>query len=121
MDWKTLLDDFKAQADTLAKQAEAKYAELKKSADADGNGVPDALEAAIVQARKAGDAAKARYAELKATLDKDGDGVPDGLEGLSAETKKALEQARTKVAELAKAAQERVAGSKPGGPTTPTA
>ena len=30
-------------------------------------------------------------------------------------------QARTTVAGLAKAAQERVAGSKPGGPTTPTA
>jgi len=121
MDWKTLMDDFKAQADTLTKQAEAKYAELKKSADADGNGVPDALEAAMNQTRKAADAAKARYAELKASFDKDGDGVPDKLEGLSAETKQAFEQARTKMAEFAKSAQERMAGSKPGGPTTPTA
>ena len=114
MDWKTLLDDFRSQTDSVLKQAEAKYEELKKSADADGNGVPDALEAAMAQARKASDAAKARYAELKASLDKDGDGVPDRLEGLSAEAKQALEQALAKVAELTKAAQERVAGAKPG-------
>jgi len=121
MDWKTLLDDFKAQADDVVKQAEAKYAELKKSADADGNGVPDALEAAMAQARKASEAAKARYADLKATLDKDGDGVPDKLEGLSADAKQALEHARARVGELAKAAQDRVAGAKPGAGGTKTA
>jgi uncharacterized phage infection (PIP) family protein YhgE len=123
MDWKSLLDDLKTQTDSVVKQAEAKYEELKKSADADGDGVPDALQAAMAQARKASDAAKARYAELKATMDKDGDGVPDRLEGLSADAKQALENARAKVAELTKAAQERVASAKPasGGPAAPKA
>jgi len=121
MDWKTLLDDLKSQTDTVLKQAEAKYAELKKSADADGDGVPDALQAAMAQARKASEAAKVRYAELKATLDKDGDGVPDRLHGLSEETKRALDQARAKVAELARAAADRLDGPKPGpGGTTET-
>jgi hypothetical protein len=119
MDWKSLLDDLKSQTDGVVKQAEAKYAELKKSADADGDGVPDALQAAIVQARKASEAAKARYAELKATLDKDGDGVPDKLAGLSAETKQALDEARAKVAELARAAADRLDSPKPGPGGTP--
>ena len=119
MDWKALLDDLKSQTDGVVKQAEAKYAELKKSADADGDGVPDALQATMAQARKASEAAKARYAELKATLDKDGDGVPDKLEGLSAETKRALDQARAKVAELSKAARDRMSGPKPGPGGTP--
>jgi hypothetical protein len=119
MDWKSLLDDLKSQTDGVVKQAEAKYAELKKSADADGDGVPDALQAAIDQARKASEAAKARYAELKATLDKDGDGVPDKLAGLSAETKQALDEARVKVAELARAAADRLDGPKPGPGGTP--
>jgi len=120
MDWKTLLDDLKSQTDGVLKQAEAKYAELKKSADADGDGVPDALQATMAQARKASEAAKARYAELKAALDKDGDGVPDRLEGLSAETKRALDQARAKVAELSRAAQDRMSGPKPGPGGTPS-
>jgi uncharacterized phage infection (PIP) family protein YhgE len=119
MDWKSLLDDLKTQTDGIVKQAEAKYAELKKSADADGDGVPDALQAAMAQARKASEAAKARYAELKATLDKDGDGVPDKLEGLSAETKQALDQARAKVAELARATADRLDSPKPGPGGTP--
>ena len=119
MDWKALLDDFKSQTDGVVKQAEAKYAELKKSADADGDGVPDALQATMAQARKASEVAKARYAELMATLDEDGDGVPDKLEGLSAEAKQALDQARTKVAELTKAAQDRMSGAKPGPGGTP--
>lgn len=114
MDWKSLLDDLKSQTDGVLKQAEAKYAELKKSADADGDGVPDALQATMAQARKASDVAKARYAELKAALDKDGDGVPDRLAGLSDETKRALDQARAKVAELARAAADRLDGPKPG-------
>ncbi len=121
MDWKALLDDLKSQTDGVLKQAEAKYAELKKNADADGDGVPDALQATMAQARKASEAAKARFAELKAALDKDGDGVPDRLEGLSAETKRALDQARAKVAELARAAADRLDGPKPGsGGTTGT-
>ncbi len=114
MDWKSPLADLKSQTDGVLRQAEEKYAELKKSADADGDGVPDALQATMVQARKASEVAKARYAELKATLDKDGDGVPDKLEGLSAETKRALDQARAKVAELAKATQDRMSGPRPG-------
>jgi colicin import membrane protein len=119
MDWKSLLDDLKSQTDGVVKQAEAKYAELVKSADADGDGVPDALQAAMAQARKASEAAKVRYAELKATLDKDGDGVPDRLEGLTAQTKQALEQARARVAELTKAAQDRMSGPKAGPGGTP--
>jgi len=117
MDWKSLVDDLKRQTDGVLKQAEAKYAELKKSADVDG--VPDALQATMAQARKASEAAKARYAELKAALDKDGDGVPDRLEGLSAETKRALDQARAKVAELSRAAPDRISGPKPGSGGTP--
>jgi len=119
MDWKSLVDDLRRQTDGVIKQAEAKYAELAKSADADGDGVPDALQAAMAQARKASEAAKVRYAELKATLDKDGDGVPDRLEGLTAQTKQALEQARARVAELTKAAQDRVSGRKPEPGGTP--
>ena len=53
MDWKSLLDDLKSQTDGVLKQAEAKYAELKKNADADGDGVPDALQATMAQARRA--------------------------------------------------------------------
>ncbi len=119
MDWKTLLDDLKSQTDGVLKQAETKYAELKKSADADGDGVPDALRATLAQARKASEAAKARYAELKAALDKDGDGVPDRLQGLSEEAKRALDQARAKVAELARAAADRLDGPKSGSGGTP--
>ena len=114
MDWKSLLDDLKSQTDGVLKQAEAKYAELKKNADADGDGVPDALQATMAQARKASEAARARFAELKAALDKDGDGVPDQLHGLSEDTKRALDQARAKVAELARAAADRLDGPKPG-------
>jgi uncharacterized phage infection (PIP) family protein YhgE len=121
MDWKALLDDLKSQTDGVLKQAEAKYTELKKGVDADGDGVPDALQATMAQARKASQAAKARYAELKAALDQHGDGVPDRLEGLTEETKRALDQARAKVAELARAAANRLDGPKPGsGGTTGT-
>ena len=121
MDWKTLLDDLKSQTDGVMKQAEAKYAELTKNADADGDGVPDALQATMAQARKASEAARARFAELKAALDKDGDGVPDQLHGLSEEATRALDQARAKVAELARAAADRLDRPKPGsGGTTGT-
>src|SRR5512135_3368454 len=119
MDWKALLEDLKSQTDGVLKQAEAKYAELKKSADADGDGVPDALQATMAQARKASEAAKARYAELKAALDKVGDGVPDRLHGLSEETKRALDQARARVAELARTAADRLDRPKPGPGGTP--
>ena len=119
MDWKALLDDLKSQTDGVLRQAEAKYEELKKNADADGDGVPDALQATMAQARNASEAAKARFAELAAALDKDGDGVPDRLAGLREETTRALDQARAKVAELARAAADRLDRPKPGpgGPT----
>jgi colicin import membrane protein len=119
MDWKSLLDDLQKQTDGIVKQAEAKYAELMKSADTDGDGVPDALQAAMARARKASEAAQARYAALKAALDKDGDGVPDRLKGLSAEAQRALDEARAKVAELTKAAQDRLGGPKAGPGGTP--
>ena len=119
MDWKTLLDDLKSQTDGVLKQAEAKYAELRKNADADGDGVPDALQATMGQARKASEVARARFAELKAALDKDGDGVPDQLHGLSEEATRALDQARAKVAELARAAADRLDRPKPGPGGTP--
>jgi hypothetical protein len=119
MDWKALLDDLKTQTDGVVKQAEAKFAELKKNSDADGDGVPDALQATMAQARKAAEAARASFAELKAALDKDGDGVPDQLRGLSEEAKRALDQARGKVAELARAAADRLDGTKPGPGGTP--
>jgi F0F1-type ATP synthase membrane subunit b/b' len=73
MDWKSLLDDLKKQTDGVVKQAEAKYAELMKSADADGDGVPDRLEGLSAETKRALDEARAKVAELtKAAQDRIG-------------------------------------------------
>jgi hypothetical protein len=71
MDWKSLQDDLKTQTDGIVKQAEAKYAELKKSADADGDGVPDALAGLSAKAKQALEQARAKVAQLsKAAQDR---------------------------------------------------
>jgi hypothetical protein len=108
MDWKKKMEEMKGQADSVTKKAEAQFAELKGKLDKDGDGVPDAVEAAMAKAREAAAAAKAKLSDLKASLDKDGDGTPDALEKLSEQTRHAIEQAKAKAADMAKMAQEKL-------------
>jgi len=113
MDWKKKMDDMKAQADSVIKKAESQYGEMKAKMDKDGDGVPDAIEAAMAKAREAGAAAKTKFGELKARLDKDGDGTPDALEKLGEQTKHAIDNAKSKAGDFAKAVQEKLGGKKP--------
>jgi ElaB/YqjD/DUF883 family membrane-anchored ribosome-binding protein len=120
MDWKATLADLSAQADDLLRQAEAKCAELKKTADANGDGIPDALEGAMAQARGAADAARTRFAEVQTVLEREADAMPDRLDALTRQAQEALDHARGRVAELKKKSAEHAAASKapedPGGP-----
>jgi len=115
MDWKAKLDDLSRQTDDLLKQAEAKYQELKKSADADGDGIPDALQSAMTHARGAADSAKARFAALQVSLAKEADAMPDRLDALTKDAEEALDRARARVAELSRKAADRVEGAKTPG------
>ena len=108
MDFKALAAQAREAAEKALKEAEAKFNEVKAGLDKDGDGVPDALEGVMGQAKQAADQAKAKFDELKANLDKDGDGVPDQLKNLGEQAKAAAEQAKVKAEELAKAAQDRV-------------
>ena len=112
MDWKKKTEELKAQADNIAKRTEAEFSEMKAKLDKDGDGVPDAVQAAMAKAREAAAAAKVKLGELKASIDKDGDGTPDALEKLSDQTRHAIEQAKAKAAEMTRAAQEKL-GKKP--------
>lgn len=113
MDFKNLINQAKEAAEKALKEAEAKFNEVKANLDKDGDGVPDALEGVMNQAKQATEQAKAKFDELKANLDKDGDGVPDQIKNLGEQAKQAAEQAKAKAEELAKAAQDRMGGNKP--------
>jgi ElaB/YqjD/DUF883 family membrane-anchored ribosome-binding protein len=108
MDLKALANQAREAAENALKEAEAKFNEVKNNLDKNGDGIPDALEGLMGQAKQAADQARTRFEDLKANLDKDGDGIPDQIKGLGEQAKQAAEQAKAKAEELAKAAQERM-------------